>query len=116
MKLTYVHVLVNPGRIRDRRRVRRGRHRLRVGNHHHVRVLVRVDVLMVVVARKIEVQATFYAKLVLDDLLHVALETTGQGFDVQVVQEGVVVQSAHQLTHHRARCGVWSLRRQRRAA
>ena len=116
MKLTYAHVLVNPGRIRDRRRVRRRRHRLRVGNHHHVRVLVLIDVLVVVVAREIEVQAALYAELVLDDLLHVALETAGQGLDVQVVQEGVVVQGAHELAHHRARRGVGSLGRQGGAA
>lgn len=55
-----------------------------------------------VMLREVEVQAAVHAQLVLDNLVHIAVEPPVQRLDVQVqvVQQGAVVQGAHQLPHH----------------
>lgn len=56
-------------------------------------------------AGKIEVQATLHVQFVIDQLLHVAIEAALQRFhvDVEVVQDGAVIERRHHLTHHRRR-------------
>ena len=57
---------------------------------------------------EVKIERAVHAQLVLDDLVHVAVETTVEGVEVQVQVVGhgpVVVQGAHQLRHHLRRCG-----------
>lgn len=58
-----------------------------------------------VMLREVEVQASIHAQLMFDHLFHIAVKPSLQCFDVQVqvIQKGVVVQSAHQLPHHGGR-------------
>jgi hypothetical protein len=53
--------------------------------------------MVVVVLREVEVQAPIHTQLVFDHFLDVAVKPSVQSFDVEVevVQEGVVVESAH---------------------